>query len=140
MPDFKHLAEGEKPADPEKYILIEVIHEPAIGDQYRVTGKGLGPTSTIRRFHGLHAGSGAQTGSGVGQGRERANHLPEQRHCPYRDVIRWLDDNGHVDAVDRLHWRIGHHSMNNPAGPPHWGGSLGKADVLHPAANSHCIS
>ena len=30
-------------ADPEKYILIEVIHEPAIGDQYRVTGKGLGP-------------------------------------------------------------------------------------------------
>ena len=43
MPDFKHLAEGEKPADPEKYILIEVIHEPAIGNQYSVTGKGLDP-------------------------------------------------------------------------------------------------
>jgi hypothetical protein len=42
MPDFKQPAEGEKPADPERYILIEVIHEPAIGDQYRVTGKGLG--------------------------------------------------------------------------------------------------
>ncbi len=28
MPDFKQLAEGEKPVDPERYILIEVIHEP----------------------------------------------------------------------------------------------------------------
>ena len=26
MPDFKQLAEGEKPADPDRYILIEVIH------------------------------------------------------------------------------------------------------------------
>ena len=43
MPDFKQLAEGEKPADPERHILIEVIHEPAIGKQYKVTGKGLGP-------------------------------------------------------------------------------------------------
>jgi hypothetical protein len=43
MPDFKRLAEGEKPGDPERYILIEVIHEPAIGKQYRVTGKGLDP-------------------------------------------------------------------------------------------------
>ncbi len=43
MPDFKQLAEGEKPADPERYILIEVIHEPAIGHQYSVTGKGLDP-------------------------------------------------------------------------------------------------
>lgn len=41
MPVFKHLAEGEKPADPDRYILIEVIHEPAIGKQYTVTGKGL---------------------------------------------------------------------------------------------------
>jgi hypothetical protein len=41
MPDFKQLAGGEKPADPERYILIEVIHEPAIGRQYSVTGKGL---------------------------------------------------------------------------------------------------
>ena len=31
MPDFKQLAEGEKPADPERFILIDVIHEPAIG-------------------------------------------------------------------------------------------------------------
>lgn len=50
MPDFKHLADGEKPADPEKYILIEVIHEPAIGDQYRVTGKGLGPNQPSGNF------------------------------------------------------------------------------------------
>jgi tagatose-1,6-bisphosphate aldolase len=41
MPDFKQLAEGEKSADLERYILIEVIHEPAIGNQYLVTGKGL---------------------------------------------------------------------------------------------------
>jgi hypothetical protein len=41
MPDFKQLAHGERPADPDRYILIEFIHEPAIGDQYRVTGKGL---------------------------------------------------------------------------------------------------
>jgi hypothetical protein len=43
MPDFKQLAEGEKPIDPERFILIEVIHEPAIGKQYIVTGKGLDP-------------------------------------------------------------------------------------------------
>ena len=41
MPDFKQLAEGERPADPQRYILIEFIHEPAIGRHYRVTGKGL---------------------------------------------------------------------------------------------------
>ena len=41
MPIFKQLAEVEKPADPDRYILIEVIHEPAIGKQYTVTGKGL---------------------------------------------------------------------------------------------------
>ena len=43
MPDFKQLAEGEKPTDLERFILIEVIHEPAIGKQYIVTGKGLDP-------------------------------------------------------------------------------------------------
>ena len=43
MPDFKQLAEGEKPADLERFILIEVIQEPAIGKQYIVTGKGLDP-------------------------------------------------------------------------------------------------
>ena len=41
MPDFKPLAEGEQPGDPERYILIEVIHEPAIGKQYQVTETGL---------------------------------------------------------------------------------------------------
>jgi hypothetical protein len=41
MPDFKQLAEGERPADPERYILIEAIHEPAIGQQYMVTGRGF---------------------------------------------------------------------------------------------------
>ena len=34
MPDFKQLAEGEKPTDLERFILIEVIHEPAIGKQW----------------------------------------------------------------------------------------------------------
>ena len=42
MSRFKQLAAGQQPADPEKFILIEVIREPAIGYQYRVTGKGLG--------------------------------------------------------------------------------------------------
>jgi hypothetical protein len=42
MPRFKQLAVGEQPANPEKFILIEVIREPAIGYFYRVTGKGLG--------------------------------------------------------------------------------------------------
>ena len=42
MLDFKQLAEG-KPADPEKFILIEGIYEPAIGKQCIVTGKGLDP-------------------------------------------------------------------------------------------------
>jgi hypothetical protein len=41
MPVFKQPAGGEKPADPNRYILIELIHEPAIGKQYTVTGKGL---------------------------------------------------------------------------------------------------
>jgi hypothetical protein len=43
MPRFKQLAKGEQPANPEKFILIEVIREPAIGYYYRVIGKGLGP-------------------------------------------------------------------------------------------------
>ena len=43
MPRFKQLAAGEQPANPDKFILIEVIREPAIGYQYRVTGKGLDP-------------------------------------------------------------------------------------------------
>jgi hypothetical protein len=43
MPRFKQLAAGEQPANPDKFILIEVIREPAIGYQYHVTGKGLGP-------------------------------------------------------------------------------------------------
>ena len=41
MPDFKQLAEGEKPTDLERFILIEVIQEPAIGKQCIVTGRAL---------------------------------------------------------------------------------------------------
>jgi hypothetical protein len=47
MPDFKQLAEGQKPADAERCILIEVIHEPAIGKQYTVTGKGIEPNDQM---------------------------------------------------------------------------------------------
>jgi hypothetical protein len=43
MPDFKQLAEGEKPSDPERFIFIDVIHEPAIGNEYSITRKGLDP-------------------------------------------------------------------------------------------------
>jgi hypothetical protein len=87
MPHFKQLAEGEQPANLEKFILIEVIREPAIGYQQsdrKRLGSGL---PTVRRFHGLHAGKGAITGSGVGSGRERADHLPKQRHCAHGAMI-----------------------------------------------------
>jgi hypothetical protein len=49
MPDFKQLAGGQKPADAERCILIEVIHEPAIGKQYTVTGKGIEPNDQMKR-------------------------------------------------------------------------------------------
>ncbi|ANY83845.1 hypothetical protein BB934_37135 (plasmid) [Microvirga ossetica] len=48
MPDFKQLAEGQKPADAERCILIEVIHEPAIGKQYTVTGRGIEPNDQMQ--------------------------------------------------------------------------------------------
>ncbi|WP_457094468.1 hypothetical protein [Microvirga sp. P5_D2] len=48
MPDFKQLTEGQKPADAERCIVIEVIHEPAIGKQYIVTGKGIDPNDQMR--------------------------------------------------------------------------------------------
>ena len=41
MPDFKQRAEGEKPADPERFIVIEGIHKPANGKQCVVTGRAL---------------------------------------------------------------------------------------------------
>jgi hypothetical protein len=87
MPHFKQLAEGEQPANLEKFILIEVIREPAIGYQQsdrKRLGSGL---PTVRRFHGLHAGKRARTRSGIGQGCVLANHLPEQWHRPNGDVI-----------------------------------------------------
>jgi hypothetical protein len=88
MPRFKQLAVGEQPANPEKFILIEVIREPAIGYFYRVTGKGLGlDNQQSGGFHGLHPGQGPRTRSGIGQGCALAHHLPEQRHCRDGDVI-----------------------------------------------------
>ena len=48
MPNFKHLPEGQKPADAERCILIEVIHEPAIGKQYTVTGRGIEPNDQMQ--------------------------------------------------------------------------------------------
>ncbi|WP_445501518.1 hypothetical protein [Microvirga sp. G4-2] len=40
MPEFKRLAEGERPADQDKYLLIEELWEPFIGLQYRFVGSG----------------------------------------------------------------------------------------------------
>ena len=54
MPDFKQLTEGQKPADAEGCILIEVIHEPAIGKQYTVTGKGIEPNDQMRNKTTYH--------------------------------------------------------------------------------------
>jgi hypothetical protein len=48
MPDFKPLAEGQKPANAERYILIEVVHDPGIGKQYNVTGKGIEPNHQMQ--------------------------------------------------------------------------------------------
>jgi hypothetical protein len=66
MPDFKLLAEGTKPGDPERYSLIEVIHEPAIGKHYSVTGKGLDLA---------HQSSGDFTDGSLEEARERALEL-----------------------------------------------------------------
>jgi hypothetical protein len=41
MPNFKQLAEDQKPADAERYILIKTIQEPTIGRQYTVIGQGI---------------------------------------------------------------------------------------------------
>jgi hypothetical protein len=73
MPDFKQLAEGEKPADPDRYILIEFIHEPAIGDQYRVTGKGLDRA---------HQPSGDFTDCTLESAREHARELAKAAYLP----------------------------------------------------------
>jgi hypothetical protein len=73
MPDFKQLAEGEKPADPDRYILIEFIHEPAIGDQYRVTGKGLDRA---------HQPSGDFTDCTLAKAQERALELAQAVNVP----------------------------------------------------------
>jgi hypothetical protein len=66
MPDFKQLAEGERPADPQRYILIEFIHEPAIGRHYIVTGKGLDQA---------HQSSGDFTDCTLAKAQERAPAL-----------------------------------------------------------------
>ena len=68
MPDFKQLAEGEKPGDPERFLLIEVIHEPAIGKQYIVTGKGLDPDRQV---------PGSFSSPTLAEARERALRLAE---------------------------------------------------------------
>jgi hypothetical protein len=73
MPDFKLLAEGTKPGDPERYILIEVIHEPAIGKQYSVTGKGLDLA---------HQSSGDFTDGMLEKARERALELAKAANIP----------------------------------------------------------
>ena len=73
MPRFKQLAAGEQPADPEKFILIEVIREPAIGYQYKVTGKGLGPD--VQR-------SGDPTDCTLDKARERARALAQAVNVP----------------------------------------------------------
>jgi hypothetical protein len=48
MPNFKQLAEGQEPADAEKYILIETIQEPTIGREYTVIGKGIEPNNQMK--------------------------------------------------------------------------------------------
>jgi hypothetical protein len=73
MPEFKRLAEGEQPGDPERYILIEVIHEPAIGKQYRVTAKGLDPA---------HQPSGDFTDGTLAKARGRALELAQAVNMP----------------------------------------------------------
>jgi hypothetical protein len=73
MPDFKQLAEGEKPDDPDRYILIEVIHEPAIGKQYIVTGKGLDPDRQAPGSFSSHM---------LEEARERALELAEAVNVP----------------------------------------------------------
>ena len=73
MPDFKQLAEGEKPIDPERFILIEVIHEPAIGKQYIVTGKGLDPDRQTPGSFSSHT---------LAEARERALKLAEAVNMP----------------------------------------------------------
>jgi hypothetical protein len=73
MPRFKQLAAGEQPADLEKFILIEVIREPAIGYQYRVTGKGLGPA---------YQRSGDSTDCTLDKARERARALAKAVNVP----------------------------------------------------------
>ena len=49
MPDFKQLAEGQKPSKAEKCILIELIHEPALGVQYTVSGRGIEPNDQAQK-------------------------------------------------------------------------------------------
>ena len=102
MPIFKQLAEVEKPADPDRYILIEVIHEPAIGKQYTVTGKGLDRDRQPPGSFSSHTlGRCTRTGSGIGQDRERADHLLEQRHYPYRDVSSQRRFEGTLATIGR---------------------------------------
>jgi hypothetical protein len=73
MPRFKQLAKGEQPANPEKFILIDVIREPAIGYFYRVTGKGLGLDNQQ---------SGGSTDGTLDKARERARELAKVVHLP----------------------------------------------------------
>ena len=73
MPRFKQLAKGEQPANPEKFILIEVIREPAIGYYYKVTGKGLGPD---------YQQSGGSMDCTLDKARERARELAKVVHLP----------------------------------------------------------
>jgi hypothetical protein len=73
MPRFKQLAAGERPANPDKFILIEVIREPAIGYFYRVTGKGLGLDN--QQF-------GGSTDCTLDKARERARDLAQAMNVP----------------------------------------------------------
>jgi hypothetical protein len=73
MPRFKQLAKGEQPANPEKFILIDVIREPAIGYFYRVTGKGLGLDNQQ---------SGGSTDGTLDKARERARDLAQAVNVP----------------------------------------------------------
>ena len=73
MPRFKQLAAGEQLADPNKFILIEVIREPAIGYQYRMTGKGLDP--------GYQQSSGSMDCT-LDKARERARDLAQAVNVP----------------------------------------------------------
>ena len=73
MPRFKQLAKGEQPANPEKFILIEVIREPAIGYYYKVTGKGLGPD---------YQQSGGSMDCTLDKARKRARDLAQAVNVP----------------------------------------------------------